>query len=79
MKGEFLGSILFELIGALTKWTVHYFQIRIHGGKRKAFKEIWLGRKNAKQEDLILQGFSNIGLGMVVVFLLLVVAITFIS
>lgn len=79
MEGAFFGSIIFEFIGAFTKWVFYSIQVQIKGGKSKRFIEIWMGRKNEKQEELILQGFSNIGLGMLVVLILLVIGTTFIT
>ena len=74
MEGAFLGSIVFEFIGAFAKWVYYFFRTKINGGKAKGFMELWMGRKGAKNEELIMGGFSNIGLGMLIVLILLVIA-----
>lgn len=65
----FVGSIIFEFIGVLAKW-VFYSMINILTGKKgkKSFGEIWNGRRSNFQ-DTIESAWSNIGLGMLIVFI----------
>lgn len=79
MEGAFLGSIIFEFIGAFVKWLFYAIRNRLIGKEVVGFMRIWMGRKGAKNEELILQGFSNTGLGMLVVVILLAIGTTFIK
>jgi hypothetical protein len=71
MEGAFFGSIIFEFIGAFAKWVFYAFRNKLQGQKITSFMRIWMGRKGARGEELILQGFSNIGLGMLLSVIIL--------
>lgn len=63
----FLGSIVFECIGALVRWL--YFQARngFTDDGRKSFREIWKGKKGSDSKEAIENAWLNIGIGMTLV------------
>jgi len=69
------GSIVFELIGAGTKWI--YFRIRnsFLGKPGPSFKAIYLGTKKRGSAEHLYDGMSNIMVGMIVVVILLCIFI----
>jgi hypothetical protein len=73
MEGAFFGSIIFEVTGAFTKWLFLVVRVWIKGGKPRRFKDIWSGRNRATPEDSILLGMSNVGLGMLVVVICMMI------
>jgi hypothetical protein len=64
------GSIVFEVIGAGTKWL--YFKIRNFsvGQPGPLFKDIYGGREKKGSAEYLYGGISNIAIGMVVVVIL---------
>lgn len=63
----FVGSIFFEFVGALTRWSILLVVNLIRGKRIVTFKEVWGGRDDLSSNDLVLLGISNIALGTIVV------------
>lgn len=66
----FIGSIIFEFIGASFKWVYLAIKHKIVGKKIVGFKQVFDGKKNADFQETIEYGMSNIILGMVIVFII---------
>jgi hypothetical protein len=64
------GSIIFEFFGAFVRWFLSAIVNLIRGKKIIGFLEVWLGRKKSSHADLVLQGVSNILIGIFVGLLL---------
>jgi hypothetical protein len=75
MIDSIIGSVFFEFIGALTKWTFYAVFNKLRGEKMISFREAWSGRKGGQKSEIILHGFSNIILGLIVVTTLFVIVI----
>ena len=67
MEGAFLGSIIFEFIGAFFRWLLLFTLNKIKGRKSVSFKQVWEGRKNTSLQENVEHGFSNIVLGVIIV------------
>lgn len=78
MLESIVGSIVFEFVGAFSRWLFLSVKNRIRGNGVVSFKKVWGGRKNAKFQESIEHGMSNIGLGMLIIFILLLIGTTFI-
>lgn len=72
---SFVGSIIFEVIGAFFRWLYYSLLTSIKGRKQISFREILRGKKGLKDLDRMLYGVSNIALGMVVVLVLFVLLV----
>ncbi|MEM6524693.1 MAG: hypothetical protein AAF693_12900 [Bacteroidota bacterium] len=60
-----IGSIIFEIIGAFIKW-VYFLAVNFFRRKKTpSFYELWMGRKEEEHANLLMQGVSNILLGLV--------------
>lgn len=66
MLDSIIGSIVFEFVGAFVKWVFYAFVYKMRGKEIISFKEMWSGRKGSKSSDLIMHGFSNVVLGLLV-------------
>lgn len=77
MIDSIVGSIFFEFVGALTKWVLYASIHKIIGKKVIGFKEMWDGRKGSHKSEIIMHGFSNIILGLIVVVGVFVLLIKF--
>ncbi|WP_339751439.1 hypothetical protein [Algoriphagus aquimarinus] len=75
MFDHILGSVFFEFIGAFSKWIVYAAIYKMRGKKVISFNEMWGGKKNSKRSDILMHGFSNIILGLLIVVGFLVLAI----
>jgi hypothetical protein len=71
----FVGSILFEVIGEFFRWLHYSILARVKRRKQISFREVLRGKKGLKDLDRMLYGVSNIGLGMIVVLVLLVLLV----
>ena len=72
---SFVGSILFEVIGALFRWVYYSALTSIKGRKQISFGEVLKGKKGLKDLDRMLYGVSNIALGMLIVLTILVLLV----
>jgi hypothetical protein len=68
MLRSFIGSIIFEAIGAFIRWL--YLLIR---GKNVDFSEVWKGRESMDLQESTGYGFSNIILGIGFIFLIILI------
>lgn len=78
MFDSIIGSIIFEFIGAFAKWLSYALINKIKGKKIIAFREIWSGRKDTQHSDLLMQGVSNIFLGIIVVMSIVIFLVKFV-
>lgn len=67
MIDSIIGSVFFEFVGALTKWVVYAVLHKIRRKRIISFREMWDGRKGSQNPEIILHGFSNTLLGLLVV------------
>lgn len=67
MIESIIGSLFFEFVGALTKWVVYAVHHKVRGREVISFREMWDGRKGSQKSGIIMHGFSNIILGLIVV------------
>jgi hypothetical protein len=67
MIDSIIGSVFFEFVGAFTKWVVYAVLHKVRRREIISFKEMWDGRKGSQKSDIIMHGFSNILLGLIVV------------
>lgn len=67
MIESIIGSLFFEFVGALTKWVVYAVLHKARGRDIISFKQMWDGRKGSQKSEIIMHGFSNILLGLIVV------------
>ncbi len=73
MEGSFIGSIVFEFIGVLSKW-IYFNSIRkLKGQNTISFSKVWNGRKNKEFHEELSYGVSNIALGMVITILIILI------
>lgn len=72
MIDNIIGSIFFEFIGAFIKWSIYALINKIRGKNITNFKEMWHGRKGSQKADFIMDGASNIIVGISVVLALLI-------
>ena len=70
-----LGSVILEFIGAYTKWLTYKVFGKFKGRKTLPFKLIWKGRKKAGEEEYILQGWSNIIVGILVILIICLILV----
>jgi len=75
MIDSIIGSVFFEFVGAFTKWVVYAVIHKVRGRDIISFKEMWGGRKGSQKSEIIMHGFSNILLGLIVVVGLFVLVI----
>lgn len=75
MLDNIIGSIFFEFVGAFIKWLFYAIIYKIKGKKIIGFKEMWEGRKGSKKFDLLMNGTSNIILGLIVTITLILLLI----
>lgn len=75
MIDSIIGSVFFEFVGALTKWVIYAILYKIKGKGLISFKEMWNGRKGNHKSEIIMHGFSNIFLGLIVIIGLFILAI----
>jgi large-conductance mechanosensitive channel len=73
-----IGSVFFEFIGAMTKWILYAVIYKIKGKNIISFKEMWEGPKRSQKSDILMHGFSNTILGLIVVVGFIVFLIKFI-
>lgn len=78
MIDSIIGSVFFEFIGALIKWVVYAVLHKLRGKEIISLKEMWDGRKGSQKSEIIMHGFSNILLGLIVVvgFFVLIIKLT---
>lgn len=65
MLDNFIGSVLFEIIGASIKWVFSAIINYIKGKRVPSFKEVYDGKKGMDKADTIFYGVSNILLGII--------------
>jgi len=65
------GSVFFEFIGAFIKWLYYLVVNAFRGKKIPGFMSLWIGRKKSNHSDLLMQGVSNIFLGIISTVLLI--------
>ena len=70
------GSIILEFLGASAKWVIYFIMNKYKGKKTIPFKEFWKGRKTKHEMDYILDGWSDIGVGILVILTLCVILVT---
>ncbi len=70
MEGAFIGSIIFEFVGAFAKWTYYVVRNGLRGKESPGFMRLWIGRKGQNLERSISEGFSNVVLGMLIVVII---------
>ncbi len=77
MLESIIGSVVLEFIGAFFRWLFLSIKNRLKGNEVLSFKKVWEGRKDASFKSSIEQGMSNIGLGILILLIFLVVLTTF--
>lgn len=60
------GSIIFEFVGALSKWIYYLIINGILDRDRISFNEIYNGKKGLKRVEKMQNGMSNTGVGIIV-------------
>ena len=73
MGSSFIGSILFEFIGVLSKWIYFNSFRKLKGQNTISFKKVWNGRKNKEFHEELSYGVSNIALGMLITILTILI------
>lgn len=69
------GSVVLEFIGAFVKWLLNLLVSKMKGTKPVSFRVIWKGRASDSDMDSILEGMSNIFVGVIVLLTVLVVLV----
>jgi hypothetical protein len=75
MLGNILRSVFFEYVGVLTRWILYALVYKVKKRKVISFREMWEGGKGWENSGIVMPGFTNIVLGILVlvgVFLLLI-------
>ena len=67
----FIGSVFFEFLGAVTRWSYIKLKSEFTGEKALDFRAVYNGRKRADDQEKLEYAFSNTVLGMVVTVLIL--------
>lgn len=75
MEGYFIGSIIFEFIGVLSRWIYVLIIKKINGEKAISFSEVWKGRASNDFARSFGYGISNVLLGMIVMIIVLLILI----
>jgi hypothetical protein len=70
------GSIILQFLGASAKWVIYFILNKYKGKKTIPFKKFWKGRKAKHEMDYILDGWSNIWVGILVILALSVILVT---
>ena len=74
---EIFSSIFFEYIGAFLKWLFYSVKNRLMGRKHIPFDTIYSGDKNGEYHDQIFLGMSNILVGFLTCFGILMLIVKF--
>jgi hypothetical protein len=67
----FIGSVFFEFLGAVTRWTYLKLKSEFTGQRSLKFSQVYNGRRKGDDQEKLEYSFSNIILGMVVSVLIL--------
>jgi len=67
----FIGSVFFEFLGVVTRWTYIKVKCEFTGQKALDFSTVYNGRRKADDQEKIEYAFSNIILGIVVTVLII--------
>lgn len=69
------GSIIFEFVGAMSKWIYYLIINSILDRDRISFNEIYNGRKGLKRTEKMQNGMPNIGIGIIVTGILGIIVV----
>lgn len=63
-----IASVILEFIGASIKWIFNLINSFVRGKERVSFTQIWEGKEGAEYHEILLNGVSNILMGVAFIF-----------